>query len=80
MNRPRAVLRWVYSVFVFRTFIVRMENAFPFFIRTYMQTVYAHPFFVVRTKAHPQILCTHLIEHGSTFVRFRTYHRLGYLR
>ena len=25
-----------------------------------MQTVYAHPFFVVRTKAHPQILRTEL--------------------
>ena len=30
-------------------------------------------FFVVRTKAHPQILRTHRVEHGSTFVRFRTY-------
>ena len=36
-------------------------------------------FFVIRRKAHPQILLTDRVERGSTFVRFRTYHRLGYL-
>ena len=65
--------RWVYTVSVIRTFFVPTENASAFFLRTYMQTIYADPFFVVRTKAPPQILRTHLVEHGSTFVRFRTY-------
>ena len=66
-------LRWVYTVSVFRTFFVRTENASAFFyVRICKQ--YTHiRFFVVRMKAYPQILRAHRVEHGSTFVRFRTY-------
>ena len=35
---------WVYTVSVFRTFFY-VRKTHPLFLRTYMQTVYAHPFF-----------------------------------
>ena len=68
-----------YTVSIFRTFFVRTENASAFFYASICKQYTLISFFVVRTKAHPQILRTHRVEHGSTFVRFRTYHRVGYL-
>ena len=65
--------RWVYTVSVFRTFFVRTENASAFFYVRICKQYTLIRFFVVWTKAHPQILRTHRVEHGSTFVRFRTY-------
>ena len=46
-----------------------------FYVRivVYANSMRTSVFFVVRTKAHPQILRTHQVEHSSTFVHFRTY-------
>ena len=67
-------LRWAYTVSVFCALFVRTENISPFFMYVYVNSILIYPlFFVIRTKAHLQILRTHRVEHGSTFDRSHLY-------
>ena len=60
-----------YSVFVRFLCVQKTHPLFCTYV--YGNSIRVSVFFVVRTTAHHQILDTHRVGHGSTFVRFRTY-------